>query len=197
MLLRRLHLQVNLSRIQCAAGRELVAGIIAELPFHAVAPIELETSPELTVRLGLLLVSEAKGTPVHAATFLRDRRIVIETKLLSDCSALRFVLVHELLHFGWLRLGNTLRSQFASLLHREVQSRAAGELGDSSSIAKERWKVRPASPHLWKNYVCESFCDTGASLYSAAPREAQLAPRWMQRREHWFAQSYPPSRWRC
>ena len=197
MLLRRLHLQVNLSKIQCAASRELVTGIIAEFPFHAVAPIQMEISPELSVQGRLLLVSEAKGTPVHAATFLRDRRIVIETQLLSDYSALRFVLAHELLHFSWLRLGNTLRSQFAGLLQREVQSRAAGELGDSSSVAKERWKLRPASSQLWKNYVCESFCDTGAALYFAAPKAAQLALRWLQRREHWFAQSYPPSRWRC
>ena len=120
------------------------------------------------------------GVPVHAASFIRERRIVLETALLEHPRKLRLILIHELFHFVWTRLGNALRRSFAGILERERQGGARGELGESAGTKKA------SAP--WKVYVYESFCDTAAWMYAGVNKtpEFTLAAGWRNKRRAWF-----------
>jgi hypothetical protein len=141
-----------------------------------------------------------RGTPVHAACFLRRREIVLETCLLRKPRAFRFILVHELFHFVWRRLGNPARRDFNALLLRERLRRARGELGESSSFKKEQLADDDCinNSRSWRDYVCESFCDTAAWLYSGDPKRVavSLSKRWQLRRADWFATTFETG-YRC
>jgi hypothetical protein len=131
-----------------------------------------------------------RGHPVHAATFVPQRRIVLEQDLLADATLLRLILTHEILHFAWLRLGNPRRREYQELLASECARHARGELGESSAVAKEKvleqdWR---SGSSAWRQYVGESFCDTGAWLLSGVARHTsfRLAKRWREQRAAWF-----------
>jgi hypothetical protein len=117
---------------------------------------------------------------VHAAAFIRRREIVLETQLTRKPGDLRLITVHEIFHLVWARLGNPARRTWAVLLEAEAAAQARGELGESSSLKK--------SP----GYVCESFCDTAAWLYSGVRRSPHftLAERWRSRRRAWFEHTF-------
>jgi hypothetical protein len=124
--------------------------------------------------------------PVHGGAFLRDRRI------LFDCTRAEFprIFVHELFHFVWLRAGNPARISFERLISGEIERGAPGELGWAAESRKNKlapadWEVRT---RRWREYCCESFCDTAAWLYSGAARhpEFTLATSWRERRRKWF-----------
>ncbi|MFZ0592841.1 MAG: hypothetical protein WAM39_20440 [Bryobacteraceae bacterium] len=121
---------------------------------------------------------------------MRERRIVLEENLVSEARDLRLIFAHEIYHFAWRRLGNTRRAEYDSLLREELASSALGELGESSSVAKQEHvsQERPLGGNSWKQYVCESFCDTGAWLFSGVEehRTFQLASRWRTKRALWF-----------
>jgi len=131
------------------------------------------------------------GTQVHAASYLRERRIVLDRALLAHHNELARILTHEMFHFVWLRLGNPLRLSWQKLLHSEMQSRARGELGWSAELRKD--KLDPTRLDLrtrsWRDYACESFCDTAARLYSGSRNhpEFTLAQRFVAARREWFA----------
>jgi hypothetical protein len=131
---------------------------------------------------------------VHAASFLRDRKIILDTDLLGRPRLLRLILLHEIFHFVWVRLGNGKRQEFAAMLKREQISRASGEIGESSGVLKQRLLDRgaPCTSRAWRDYVCESFCDTGAWLYAGARTQSggTLAARWRDRRERWFRATF-------
>jgi hypothetical protein len=155
--------------------------------------VSISVEPSLTSFRGKLLSGKAhKGNAVHAASFIRERRIVLESALIANEALLRLILTHELLHFVWPRLGNPTRAQFANLLRAELSARARGELGESAAVGKERLLLaRNASERNtrhWRHYVCEAFCDTGAFLYSGvdAHEHFTLAPRWIARRTVWL-----------
>ena len=157
--------------------------------------IIIETLPRLTAHRGKLLSGSTKhGVPVHAATFIRRRRIVLETQLLSKPRTLRLIFVHELFHFVWVRLSNRARSEFAALVEVERAAVARGELGESSAEKKaaliKAGHMNGAS--LWRDYVCESFCDTAAWLYSGVEQHEDftLARRWKERRRAWFVSAF-------
>ncbi len=124
---------------------------------------------------------------LHAAAFLRERSIGF------NCPANEFprVFVHELFHFVWLRLGNPRRSSYEALLRQERNARARGELGWSAEWRKIKLADHDAHSRsrLWREYCCESFCDTAAWLYSGIQKHAEftLARRYRQRRQAWFA----------
>jgi hypothetical protein len=146
------------------------------------SPLFLSTLPQLTAHRGKLLSAQSeRGTPVHAASFIRQREIVLETELLH-MPRLRLILVHELFHFVWVRLGNSKRAAYTALLAEERKHRARGELGESAAVRKELDAGT-------RDYACESFCDTAAWIYAArcASAVGDLAPRWRKKRKQWFA----------
>lgn len=130
------------------------------------------------------------GQEVHAATYIRQRRIVLDTALLSRRAELRRILIHELFHFAWVRLSNAQRDAYAGAMEDELDARARGELGWSAEMRKDT--LESHSGPAWREYVCESFCDTAAWLYSGVGRheEFTLAPRFRKRRAAWFAEAF-------
>jgi hypothetical protein len=136
----------------------------------------IEAAPGLRDRRG----------PVHAGAFLRERRIAF------DCSAAEFprIFVHELFHFVWLRAGNPVRRSFENLVKRELSQAANGELGWSSEWRKQALSRADIDRRTrrWREYCCESFCDTAAWLYSGVARheEFTLAARFRPPRRRWF-----------
>jgi hypothetical protein len=124
--------------------------------------------------------------PVHAGSFLRERRIVF------DCTRAEFprIFAHEVAHFIWLRLGNGPRLSYEGLLTGEIERRAAGELGWSAEWRKSALSAPdiPARTRRWREYCCESFCDTAAWMYSgiASHEEFTLSAALRRARRAWF-----------
>ncbi|MGO9008934.1 MAG: hypothetical protein ACLQPN_02440 [Bryobacteraceae bacterium] len=156
-----------------------VAALLGRLPAASGAPIWIERVAGLR---------DPRGA-VHAGSFLRQRRMVIA------CTRAEFprVFVHEWFHFVWLRAGNRLRHDFEDLLAAERRAGARGELGWSAEWRKRALTAQEARnrSRRWREYCCESFCDTAAWLYAGATRHAEftLAPRFRRRRQAWFARS--------
>ena len=152
--------------------------------------LSVSFQPELTAHKGRLLSgSPEKGCPVYAASFVRKRKIVLTTDLLNDPPMLRLILIHEIFHFIWPRLSNAVRQEFSELLRAEVAVRARGELGESSGVKKQG---RSRSAAAWKDYVCESFCDTAAWLFAGVGQHPsfRLAKAWRVRRALWFHNTF-------
>jgi hypothetical protein len=124
--------------------------------------------------------------PSHAGTLLRERRIVF------DCVKAEFprIFVHEVFHFVWLRAGNAIRIAFEQLLAAEIERGARGELGWSAELRKDKLTAadRRGRTRRWREYCCESFCDTAAWLYSGVERheEFTLAKPCRKLRGQWF-----------
>ena len=152
--------------------------LLPGIPLSASAPLQLTRGP-------------AHAT-LHAGSFVRDRRIHFH------CTRAEFprIFVHELFHFAWVRLGNPARGEYENLLARECRAGARGELGWSAE--RRKLELRPLDAatrgRRWREYCCESFCDTAAWLYSGAARheEFTLAPRFSARRRRWFAATVEP-----
>ena len=150
--------------------------LLRRLPPLYGQPIRIEQSAGLRDR----------HSAVHAGSFLRERRIAF------DCTEAEFprIFVHELFHFVWLRLGNPIRRDWEALLQSERKANAAGDLGWSAE-----WRKQALAPgdirrrtRRWREYCCESFCDTAAWLYSGTPRHAEftLPGRFRASRRAWF-----------
>jgi hypothetical protein len=148
--------------------------------------IDVEFRSHLAVRHGQMVQPEKGGEPVHAATFIRRRLMLLERPLLNDHRELRRVLIHELFHFAWVRLSNTQRKEWEELLMAETSNQVKGELGWSAEWRKDELSAadRRNRTRLWREYACESFCDTAAWRYSrlASHDEFTLAQRWCARR---------------
>ena len=154
-----------------------IPAVLRRLPPLSGASIAVERAPALRDRRGA----------VHAGAFLRERRIAL------DCTAHEFprIFVHELFHFVWLRAGNPARRSFERLLAAERRAGVRGELGWSAewrklALAPADFRIRS---RRWRDYCCESFCDTASWLYSGlrAHPEFTLAARFRTRRRAWFA----------
>ncbi|HVT94571.1 MAG TPA: hypothetical protein VHD76_17115 [Bryobacteraceae bacterium] len=174
--------------------RASIAAVLDRLPELEGRPIHVSYLPFLHARRGRLSSGEHQpGQPVHAASFIRARRIVLDHALRSTHGELVRVILHELFHFAWVRLGNPVRASYEGMLRHEIAARARGELGWSAESRKRndrRWKGNtPAARRAWRDYLCESFCDTGAWLYGGMRRhdEFTLARRHRDRRAEWFA----------
>jgi len=154
-------------------------------------PIGIEFAPQLRAHAGKLLIGNGqRGREVHAGTFLRERRIVLDAALKGKTAELGRILVHELFHFVWLRLGNPKRRSFEDLLQRELRDRAPGELGWSAEhlkIGLHRGDCVNRT-RRWRQYACESFCDTAAWLFSGIARHGEFTLPSAQRHERrdWF-----------
>ncbi len=154
----------------------LAAAVVRRVPLASVAPVRLVPAPGLRDRHG----------PVHAGSFLRERRIAF------DCTPEEFprILVHELFHFAWLRLGNHRRRAWEELLQGERHRGVRGELGWSAEWRKASLREEDVAgrTRAWRLYCCESFCDTAAWLYSGRAEHPEFTlagnPRLARRR--WF-----------
>jgi len=130
------------------------------------------------------------GGEAHAATFLRQRRMVIEEALMADADEFARIFVHELFHFAWLRLGNAKRRSYEQLAARELKRAARGELGWSAEWRKRKLTSRDCKKRTrrWREYCCESFCDTAAWLYAGVRKHGEftLSAEARERRREWF-----------
>ena len=152
--------------------------------------IQVRFASGLRAHRGKLLTGEGPGTAVHAGSFLRRGEIVLDAALLASPAELGRILIHELSHFAWMRLGNAQRHSYEELLAEEIVAGERGELGWSAE-----WRKRALSgsdrrerTRRWREYAAESFCDTAAWLFSGARRheEYTLAARFRSRRRLWF-----------
>lgn len=173
--------------------RREIAAATRRMPATTGLPIRLLFRSTLSACRGKLLSDTSRGHAVHAAAFLRSRRIVLETGLLDDRRELSRILVHELFHFIWVRSGNARRRSWEDLLAAELRRHARGELGWSAEFSKNVLEPRDAANRTrrWREYACESFCDTGAWLfsYSGPHPEYTLAPRFRELRRRWLRTS--------
>ena len=128
------------------------------------------------------------GVAVHAATFLREGRMILDRELLRRPRELRRIFVHELCHFVWWKLGNPRRFRLEALLAQEFKSHARGELGWSSEWRKQLLTARDIAKRTraWREYCCESFCDTGSFVAGGNDGEVTLGRKWMAARVAWF-----------
>ena len=157
-------------------------------------PIEITYLPELKARRGQLLSGKTEGgREVHAGCFLRERRIVLDAALKTRPRELARILTHELFHFAWLRLGNPQRRRYEDLLQGEIQKRIRGELGWSAERVKATLSRsdRMSRTRRWREYACESFCDTAAWLFagSGGNEEFTLPSAARRARRTWFEQA--------
>jgi hypothetical protein len=158
-------------------SRRLRAGaVIARMPVLRGASIRIHSIRGLRDREG----------PVHGGAFLRERRIAL------DCTRAEFprILAHEVAHFIWLRLGNAKRLAYEAMLRGEIEGGARGELGWSAQHRKDALGAHDIAgrSRRWREYCCESFCDSAAWLYSgvAVHPEFTLAGKVRRRRAEWW-----------
>jgi hypothetical protein len=153
-----------------------------------VIPLPQLEGAAIQVRYETDLLDTA-GHPAHAATWIRRRLIVLDKTLKTPSPEKARVMVHELFHFVWVRLGNPRRKDWEKLLRAEWESKARGEAGWSAEWRKRELGPKDLderSPH-WREYCCESFCDTAALIFAGASDENSLAAKWERGRRKWFA----------
>lgn len=160
------------------------------LPPFEGNPVHITWQKELRAYRGRLHSGEGPGDQVHAASFLRKRELVLDTTLKRDSVELARILTHEIFHFVWWRLGNRCRQEWQTLIDNELDGGATGELGWSAEARKQRLQLhdRHDRSRLWRDYICESFCDTAAWIYSGVQEhdEFTLRQRFRAVRRRWF-----------
>jgi hypothetical protein len=164
------------------------------MPQLAGRPIQVRFLPQLRARAGGLHSGGSRGEEVYAGSFLRKREIVFDAALLTCAREFARIFVHELFHFVWLRAGNSLRQSYEALLSSEIQRGARGELGWSAQSRKQRLTPTdaPGQTRHWREYACESFCDTAAWVFAGLREheEFTLAPRFRTARRAWFLRAF-------
>jgi hypothetical protein len=136
---------------------------------------------------------DTAGNPAHAATFIRQRLIVLDRELRHNPREHERILAHELFHFVWVRLGNGKRRKWEDVLRSECGAGVRGEAGWSAEWRKldlGGGDVRQRT-RKWREYCCESFCDTGACLETGLRAEVTLARKRLDERRSWFAGQLP------
>ena len=151
-------------------------GVLRRMPVLRGAALRVERAAGLRDRRG----------PVHAGAFVRERRIAF------DCTRAEFprIFVHEVAHFAWLRLGNAARRSYEDLVSAELRRGTRGELGWSAEWRKKALSEGDIERRTrrWREYCCESFCDTAAWMYSGLGQheEFTLGERARRARREWF-----------
>jgi hypothetical protein len=169
------------------------SAVFGRMPELRGSRIHVSFRPNLTAYRGELLSKSHKGDAVYAGSFLRKRRIVLEEQMLRTPRVLERIFVHEVFHFVWSKLGNTLRQSYEQLLLSELRRRAKGELGWSA----ERIKLQLTPDDLrlktrrWKDYMCESFCDSAGWFFGSSRRysEMTLDSRFRDVRRRWIREN--------
>ena len=131
--------------------------------------------------------------PHLAATSIPKRLILLDREVLLQAGDFERILIHEVFHFVWVRLGNPRRGEWEALLSRE---KARGELGWSAEWRKAKLDAndREERTRAWRHYICESFCDTAAWVYAGLDEhdEFTLSHRARARRLAWFREYIGP-----
>jgi hypothetical protein len=132
---------------------------------------------------------DTAGQPAHAATWIRKRQIVLDPELKQNPLEHQRILLHEYFHFAWVRLGNPKRRAWEDHLAAEWKARVRGEAGWSAEWRKDELKPRDISARTrrWREYCCESFCDTAAWIKTGDHPENTLAAKHRRSRAAWFA----------
>ena len=101
---------------------------------------------------------------------------MLDSALKERPRELRRILLHELAHFLWRSLGNPQRLSYERLLAAELEQGVSGELGWSSEWRKQQLSPadRKQRTRRWREYCCESFCDSAAWFHSGIGRH----PEW-------------------
>ena len=157
------------------------------LPEFEGRSVSIGFLPELSAGSRKLYSKRKVGQPVYAATFMRKRKIIFDRELEQKPAEMARILAHELFHFAWVRLGNPARRSWGRLLREEWKRHARGELGWSAESRKLVLPRRPPTKK-WRAYVCESFCDSAAWLYSGVRGHSEftLSKSNRVRRAEWF-----------
>ena len=175
--------------------RRLPAGFAARLPRLKLAVADQLGSARASVFINEVSPENNSSHPnhLHAASFIRQRYVVLRRELFRRRVELGRILYHELGHFLWPRLGNPLRQSYDALLRQEFRDGTRGELGYSAELRKGKLRERigsgKANPSrdrkravregsrrpvsLWREYVCESFCDTAAYVLLGLERRVK------------------------
>ncbi len=149
--------------------------------------------PELTGAPIRVQVRRLTGAHLAAASIPR-RTIYLDPEVLARRGDFERILIHELFHFAWVRLGNPARRSWERVLAAELDRGVRGELGWSAEWRKD--KLAPSAVRArsaaWRRYVCESFCDSAAWMFAglAEHDEFTLAARPRRRRQGWFARGF-------
>lgn len=191
--------RVTLHPIRRFNSSRSVERIRKRLPPLEGRSIRIRFLPALTVGGGRLYSERLYGQPVYAGSHIRKREIILDSELKSRPNELARILTHELFHFAWVRLGNQTRRSYENLVRQEFRNHARGELGWSAESRKSALIHSPRSAALrrstsvpWREYICESFCDTAAWLYSGVRRhqEFTLGARYKKGRADWFLDTF-------
>ncbi|MBC7928324.1 MAG: hypothetical protein H7039_22005 [Bryobacteraceae bacterium] len=150
--------------------------VFARLPQLRGRRISVSYRPHLTAWRGELLSRSHKGDAVYAGCFLRKRRIVLDQQMVKTPRVLERIFVHEVFHFVWSRLARDLRESYELMILSEIQASTRGELGWSAESLKIKLSAQEIATRnrKWKDYLCESFCDTGGWLYGTATRYSEM-----------------------
>ena len=152
--------------------------------------IHVSFRPHLTAYKGKLLSKSPHGDAVYAGSFLRERKIVLDALMLRTPRVLERIFVHEVFHFVWSKLGTRLRASFEELVAQELENAVEGELGWSAESLKQQLTAsdRRERTRRWKDYICESFCDTAGWLFGSASRYSEMTLGRVERdaRRRWF-----------
>ena len=129
-----------------------------------------------------------------AATSIRGRTILLDREVLTRRGEFERILIHEVFHFVWVRLGNPLRRDWERVLETEFHQGAKGELGWSAEWRKYKLPVRARRMRnpAWRRYACESFCDSAAWMFAGlrSHDEFTLPGRFRRRRQSWFERNF-------
>jgi hypothetical protein len=188
--------RVTLHPVRRFSSNRSVERIWKHLPPLEGRSVRIRFLPALTVGSGKLYSRSPSGQPVYGGSYIRKREIILDRELRSHPRELARIFTHELFHFVWVRLGNQARRSYEDLLRQEFQRHARGELGWSAESRKSAFP-HPPSPAShnrlpWREYICESFCDTAAWLYSGVRRhpEFTLGARYRKHRAQWFRETF-------
>ena len=131
---------------------------------------------------------DTAGHPAHAATFIRRRLIVLDPELKKRPREHRRILLHEYFHFAWVRLGNPGRRAWEAYLESEWSSGGRGEAGWSAEWRKRKLSADDVAQRSrrWREYCCESFCDTAAWIAGGVDSEVTLGKVRRRARLAWF-----------
>jgi hypothetical protein len=149
-------------------------------------PIHVEFRSNLRARRGKL---DERGAEVHAASFLHRRLIILDQELLRDKRDCERILAHEIFHFVWWK-APAVRKKYGSLIRQEFVAGTPGEMGWSADWRKQALHPNDVrnNSRRFRDYVCESFCDSCACLLLEISRhhEITLPPSARKTRRHFF-----------